>query len=453
MRSPHPGTLLVVVLLQLAFAEAASARQTPRTLTLDEAKQIAWTRNPAVLRAQTDQEIAELQRRQAQNDVLLPAFASSLGFGIGRFRRYTAEDFAGEPLPDPYYAEAVSSRTSQSIGVSMQLFSYGSWLALKSARDDVRRSEQAFDTERHRTGAEVERRFYRVLLADDMVRLEERFTETARERLAAEEARLAAGVSLPSDRLGAEIELLDQETRLERARGEASKARLQLLDVLGLTEDTGVQPVGSVPEAFDPSSLAADSIIARVLRAGPTMEQADLDLESSRLRQRQARAFRWPTVSGSASYSRNRSTSGSDAFWDINPQNRGYDLDLRVSIPIPILRFNEGLSIQAADLGHERTVEDHATTRVSVQRQVRAALIDLNNAWRAIETARRSATLSTERARLAAEQHKYGTITFIELQQINDGDMQAQRALLDARLGFADAVLAVEALLGGPLGQ
>jgi outer membrane protein TolC len=181
------------------------------------------------------------------------------------------------------------------------------------------------------------------------------------------------------------------------------------------------------------------------------MRQAEMSIESSRQRQRQARAFRWPSVRGTASYSRNRSTSGSEAFWDVNPQNRGYDLGLQVSIPVPILRFNESLNIRAADLSHERTMDDYESTRASTERQVRVALIDLNNAWRSLESARRSATLSTERVRLAGEQYRLGTLTFVDLQQIIDSDAQAQRATLNARFNFTNALLALEELLGGPL--
>ena len=443
--------LTVALFLAQFVAVDATIAQASRQITLDEAKQIAWERNPAVRRAETERTTADLRRRQAQNNVYLPVFGSSLNFSIGRFRRYTAEDFAGEPLADPYYAEAVSSSTSQSVGVSMQLFSYGSWLELGSARTGVRQSEQVLNVEKHRTGAEVERRFYRVLLADDMVQLEERFTSTARERMEAEESRLAQGVSLPTDRLGAEIELLDHETRLEQVRGEALKARLQLLDGMGLIEDVALTPVGTLPPAFDPSGIAGDSIIARALAAAPRMQQAEMAVENSQVQQRRARAFRWPTVRGTASYSRNRSTAGSGAFWDVNPQNRGYDLGLQVSVPIPVLRFNEGLGIRTADIAHERVLADYENTRASLQREVRAGLIDLNNGWRALESARRRSELSAERARIAAEQHKHGTITFVDLQVINDRDAQAQRALLDARLGFTNVLLALEELIGGPM--
>ena len=82
---------------------------------------------------------------------------------------------------------------------------------------------------------------------------------------------------------------------------------------------------------------------------------------------------------------------------------------------------------------------------------MRAGLIDLNNGWRALQSAERRAQLSTERARLAGEQHKHGTITFVELQQVNDRDAQAHRALLDARVGFMNALLTLDELLGGPL--
>lgn len=446
-----PICRLILTLLLLIAAADAAGQQATRPLTLDEAKRIAWTSNPGVRRAVTDLTLAELRQRQARNNVFLPQFGSGLNFSIGRFRRYTAEDFAGEPLPDPYYAEAVSSSTSQRVGINMQLFSFSSWLELGNAKAGVRQSEQGMSVEMHRAGAEVERRFYRVLLADDAVLLEERFTNTARERLEAEKGRLAAGVSLPADMLGAEIEVLDQEMRLEQSRGEAQKARLQLLDALGITEDIDLQPIGAVPAAFDPATLADDAVVERALLSSPQIRQSEMALENSRMQQRSARAFRWPSVSGSASYSRNRSTSGSDAFWELNPQNRGYDIGLQVSVPVPILRFNENLSIRAADLSHARTEEEDATTRASLERQVRAALIDLDDAWRSLQSAVRRAELSTERARLAGEQHRYGTITFIEFQQINDAEAQSQRALLDTRVGFTNARIALEELLGGPI--
>ncbi|HEX2168056.1 MAG TPA: TolC family protein, partial [Longimicrobiales bacterium] len=347
MRKSICGLMLMVLLL--VPAADAAGQQAPLTLTLDEAKRIAWTSNAGVRRAMTDVELAELRQRQARNNVFLPQFGSGLNFSIGRFRRYTAEDFAGEPLADPYYAEAVSSSTSQRVSINMQLFSLGSWLELGNAKAGVRQSEQSMSVERHRAGAEVERRFYQVLLADDAVRLEESFTSTARERLEAEKGKLAAGVSLPADVLGAEIDVLDQEMRLEQARGGALKARLQLLDALGLTEDVEVQLVGTVPEAFDPATLADEALVERALSSSPQIRQAEMSLENSRTQKRSARAFRWPSVSAFASYSRNRSTAGSEAFWELNPQNRGYDMGLQVSIPVPILRFNENLSIQAAD--------------------------------------------------------------------------------------------------------
>jgi outer membrane protein TolC len=445
---------MMATILLLAGAHAtARAQQAPRTLTLDEAKRIAWSGSPNVQRAATDLDLAELRQKQARNNVYMPQFGSGLNFSIGRFRRYTAEDFTGEPLDDPYYAEAVSSSTSQRIGINMQLFSFGSWLEHGNAKATVRNAEQTLEVEKHRAGAEVERRFNGVLLADDAVRLEEQLTRTSHDRLEAEKGKLAQGASLPADKLGAEIEVLDQEMRLEQARGEALKARLLLLTALGSKDDVALQPVGSVPDAFDPSTLDAAALVRRVMLTSPQIHQAELTLENTRRQQRSARAFRWPTVSGSASYSRNRSTSGMESFWELNPQNRGYDIGLQVSVPVPILRLNEGLNIRAADLNYARAVEQDATTRATLERQARAALIDLGNAWQGLESAVRRAALSTERARLAGEQHRYATITFLQFQQINDAAAQSQRALLNARTAFMNARIALEELLGGPINQ
>jgi outer membrane protein len=440
--------LLCVILVQLSFAAPAAARQTTQALTLEEAKRIAAAQNPAARRALASRDLAEVRERQAYNGVFRPQFGSGLNFSIGRFRRYTAEDFTGQPLENPYYAQATSSSTSQSIGMSMELFSGSRWLELSGARAGVRQSQAALSTELHQVGAEVERRFYRVLLADDAVALEERLAATARERREVQKHRVAAGMALPVDLLGAEIEVLDHESRLEESRGEALKARLQLLDALGMTRDVELELAGTVPEAFDPSHIGADAVVARALRSSPRVQQAEMELENSHLQRRRARAFRWPTVRGNAAYTRNRATAGSDAFFELFPKNWGYDVSLQVSLPVPILRFNENLGIAAAEISHTRVAEDDATTRATLERQVRAAVIDLNNSYRSLESARRRAELSTERARLAMEGNRHGTVSFIEFQQYNDQEAQAHRALLNARVAFTTVLLALEELLG-----
>ncbi|MGH7470856.1 MAG: hypothetical protein ACRENP_23155 [Longimicrobiales bacterium] len=79
MRIADTRLVIASLLLQFATVEAASA-QAPRQITLDQAKQIAWERNPAVRRAETERTTADLRRRQAQNSVFIPQFGSSLNF-------------------------------------------------------------------------------------------------------------------------------------------------------------------------------------------------------------------------------------------------------------------------------------------------------------------------------------------------------------------------------------
>lgn len=446
--------LHVLVLLIVGAAPVAGRQVSPtpsRHLTLEEAKRIARAQSPAARRALTSQELAEVRERQSYNSVFRPQFGSGLNFSIGRFRRYTAEDFTGEPLDQPYYAQATSSSTSQSIGMSVELFSGSRWLDLRGARAGLRQANANLATELQRVDAEVERRFYNVLLADDAVALEEGLTASARDRYAVQKQRVAAGMALPVDLLGAEIEVLEQESRLEALRGEARKARMRLLDALGMTDAVELSLSGAVPEAFDPSGIVEDDVVRQALRSSPLIQQAETDLENSDLQRRRARSFRWPTVGGSARYTRNRATSGTDAFFELFPRNWGYDLALQVSLPVPILRFNENLGIAAAEISHGRVAADVATTRASVERQVRAALIDLNNSYRNLESARLRARLSSERARLALEGNRHGTVTYIEFQQYNDREAQAHRALLDARVAFTSVLLSLEELLGGPI--
>jgi outer membrane protein TolC len=88
-----------------------------------------------------------------------------------------------------------------------------------------------------------------------------------------------------------------------------------------------------------------------------------------------------------------------------------------------------------------------------VEREVRSALIDLENAYSGVQLAERSAEIARERLRQGQEQYRLGTLDFTSLQRMIDDVAAAERQVITAYYQFATALLTLEEKVGGPVGQ
>jgi outer membrane protein len=138
------------------------------------------------------------------------------------------------------------------------------------------------------------------------------------------------------------------------------------------------------------------------------------------------------------------------AFGELNPQNYGFSFGVSGSLPL-FSRFQTSAQIADAEAAAQDAEHDVRGARLVAERDVRAAVIDLVNAYRSLRLAEQNAELSRERQDLTQEQYRLGGITFSELQNVIDRTAQAERQALDARFAFITARLNLEARLGSSL--
>jgi outer membrane protein len=178
--------------------------------------------------------------------------------------------------------------------------------------------------------------------------------------------------------------------------------------------------------------------------------RSEAQADAAGLRATAQRGSRWPTIALRASLSRSMSLSSYDALFELNPQNRAFSFGMNLNFPL-FTGFQTSAGIANATL-EERNAE--AALRVaglSVERSVRGALIDVRNTYRGLQLAERSAELSLERLRLARERYAIGAIDFASLQLIINGAAGGERQLVNARFQFAQAVVALEEVVGQPV--
>jgi outer membrane protein len=257
------------------------------------------------------------------------------------------------------------------------------------------------------------------------------------------------------DVLGARVDVASQEQSLARARDEAKKLRLALLQAMGLPpRDVDAFALAHAqPDTFDPAALDADALVELALRANPAVLQRQAAATAADRRASAARGVRWPSLDANFGYNRYVREPGLfDAFGRLEAQDRGFSFGLSASLPL-FSNFRTAASIAQADAAREDAREDERASRLLTERDVRSALIDLENAHGQLRLAEQKAALSAERLELATEQYRLGALTFLNLQRVIDETANAERQALEARYVFALARVTLEERLGAPLPQ
>ncbi len=441
-----------MVLLALVAAPAVAQEQTavPAQLTLADAIAIARERHPELAQARNAIAAQGAQVR-AGFGAFLPTLSAQLNFAGSDSRTVTGQDDFGRPVELSAPITFKGSNSSQSLYTGLTLFNglrnlktYGAARASLDAAEESRHAVEA------RIDAETTRRFYESVRTRQLIALEERLLASAREQRDNTARLFRTASATQEDLLGAEADVASQELQVARARGEAEKALLGLREQMALVEPIGFEVVGGLPAAWDPSLLDPDSLVALAQRTHPDIVRLDANARAAHLRAGAAAGGYWPTIRLGASVTRSVNLGSYEALFDFNPRNRNLGFSLTVDWPV-FQGFQTRAQVSQASAEALNAEETLRAARLSSDREVRAARIDLENAYRGVALAERAAELSNERLRLSRERYAIGAITFANLQLLIDRAAQEERQVINARYSFAAAAAALAERVGRPL--
>lgn len=444
--------ILAVLALVLAPAAAAAQPEVPQVLTLEDALRIARANNPEYLKVLNDEDVAASNVRRAWGQ-LLPSVNTSMSWNLSSNTRVTGENDFGEPvrLDDPVTFR--SSSASQGINMGLTLFDGGQNLReLSLARAEATSAEARIASQQSLLASSVTRAFYDAVQSLRLVQVEERNLQAAQARLERTEAQFEIATANQVDMLGARRSVLEAQRQLSTQRANAEKRRLLLTQQMGVSPSTEFELDTSVPEVFDPSTLSEEDLIARARAVHPRLREAEAAVATARARSATARGTRWPTIDASFGFNRSTSRSGFEAFGEVNPLNRGWGGGLSLRLPV-FSGFNTSHQIEVAETAERDAIQEQRRTQLLVEQEIRAALIDLQNAYEALQLATQIAQLTDERLTMAEEQYRNGALDFLQLQQLIDENLNAQRQAVDAQFTFITARATLEEKLGGPIGQ
>lgn len=441
----HVSRLIGVLLL--AAAASGVAQDTPTRLALDDAIAIARRQNPAFQRALNTRNASGAAVR-AQWGNLLPSITGSLETGATRSTRSIGEGDFGEVVEQPKRSFTTSG-SSQGVSANFTLFDgLQNVNSLRAARADADAARSAVSAEENRLVASVSTAFYDALRRERLIAVEAQLLDAAREQLAVTERFLAVARTDQVDVLGARVEVARAEQRLALAEATAQQALLDLTVAMGLDNGQTFRLADERPQVFDPSVLVPDALIAQAFRANPDVAQLDAEVAAAAHRASAAKGAWLPSITASGRFNRNVNGDALGSLFDVNPtDNRSVGFSISASLPI-FDGFQRAQQVAASNESLRNAEETRRERRLEIERDVRAALIDLENRHRSLEIARQSAALANERVTLSRDQFQLGAIEFTELQQIVEQSAQEQRGLVNAEFDFVNALVELERTVG-----
>jgi outer membrane protein len=441
-----------LLVLALGVGTASVRAQDLPTLTLEEALDIARDRNPSYLTAIAQADASGASVRQ-QYGAFFPSLSLSMGWNGSSRTSLSAEDEFGQTvtLPDPVSVRGSSA--SQGFSASWTLFDgLRNVNSLGAAKFNLAAAHAGADYQGINVDAEVSQRFYQAVREQRLVEVEEQLLTSAQERLSANERLFRVASVSQVDVLGARVDLASAQQQLDVQLASARKARLQVLQSLGiLGEIDDFTLEGGFPPVFDPETLTIDDLVQRAFEANPVVAQREFQYESARKSSAAARGAWLPSLSFNGGWSRGQQNQGFGAVFDFDPgQNRGYSFGISVNWQA-FDGFQRSQAIASANSQARQAQETLRLESLQLEQAVRAAFIDLQTAHSGLDLQRRATELSRQRIEFAQEQYREGAIDFTSLQQIIDNGAQQERSLVNAEFNFANQLVLLEQQVGEPV--
>jgi outer membrane protein TolC len=232
------------------------------------------------------------------------------------------------------------------------------------------------------------------------------------------------------DVLTAELNVQQQQGRIEEAQGQLQRALLQLRTVVGDESMEGFEVTETLPIPFDPGGLEPRALAERAYSANPILIEQEVMVAVREAEAQSARRRNWPGIT--LNFNVGQGTYGDDwsGFADLlSDRSRSGGSSFGVQIPV-FQGFNNKALIVQAEVSLANQEEIFRETRLQVEEDVETRLISVQTAHQRYQISIRSEEIAQERLTLGRERFRLGTRTFSELQQDIDAAANAERDVI-----------------------
>jgi outer membrane protein len=421
----------------------------PKTLTLQQAIDIALERNLSIRQAENNVKSASAGVLTAYG-AYLPTLSASGGWTRTQTERPASTQLiGGVPLPLPATSSTVNNfSTGLSVGYTV-FDGFNREAGFNRAVSNSIASEKTAERTRQQIVFQVQASYLTVLRNEQLLKVsEENLKRDQRQLERITESNRVGALSI-GDVYRQQSQVAADELNLINAQNTYDKSKADLLSLIGLeaSEDYVIADP-SLPTDLNIADLEATAaqyrdflqLRQKALSLRPDFQSAQESFRAADWGVTAATSRYFPSVSAFAGYSL------SNTKLENIRDNRGINWGLRISWTL-FDGFGTNQSIQSA-LAQSRNAElalQQAERNISVE--VKKALLDLEAARKQYEVSLKSVQSATQDHRVAEERYNLGAGTLVDLLVANAGLVNAQASKVNATYNYITAKRNLEFVL------
>jgi outer membrane protein TolC len=417
-----------------------------RSVTLEQAVQLALEQNPAFQTSKDDADSARARLKETQS-AWYPRLDFNQDFTRGNNpvyvfgtkltqRQFSAADFALNRLNTPTPLDNFQTR----LDGQWRLFDSGQTLLhQRSAKRLVTAAD--FETEQARQDLvfEIVKAYYGVLVMKESVKAADEAVKTAEISERRIETMHKAGLLVDSDLLSAKVFVSQMRDRQIRAKNDLALTEMQLTREMGIDLDSPTETVGALTEPSAPAKTIQEWI-QTALQERPVLRAARLEETAMGDERKAVKAEFGPRIGLFGSTERDAMTLG-------GPSGTNWTAGARLDFNLFAGGAQKARLAEAA-ASESRAKHNVEWLRSGVQMEVRKAFLDGNAAAQRAAAARDSAEQAKESLRIVQNRYESGLTTLTDLLRSQTAELDATTAYLSALQDWQVAHAQLERAVG-----
>ena len=427
------------------FSPLAWAQQGPDTLRLET----------AVQRAVDDNRQAQIARRQvdiAENNVsvgnagFLPTLTGQANYT--RTRSSSDQTFLGGQTQSTDGAQSTQSGASADLRWTVfdGLRPFATYDRLGAERD---RQAAATKEEIEALVADVIDGYYDVARQQQQLDVLREALAISRERLRIVEVQREVGTASDLAVRQARVDLNADSAAVLRQQTALVNAKTQLNQLLGRSEDASIRYAVTSSIEVD-TSLGYTPLQQTALQESPALAQARQALQAAQAATREVRADFFPTVDLTAGYGYSQLDAESGFLQESNSTDLTYGVSLTFDLFDGLNRWRRRQNAQIRTTNARLAVRD---VRSRLTTELTSAYERYENRLRLVDLERQNLEAVQANVEVALEQFELGTITSVELREVQEQFIQAESRLLTAQFEAKQAEVELLRLSGQLIGR
>jgi outer membrane protein len=492
--------LSLVVLLSLTWATQAAAQggplpSVPQSLGLQEAIDLAQQYNPTYRQTENNRAPASWGVRNAVAATFLPSFTVG---GGANYRGAGSQTF----LSSTFSQGSATLSSGYSLTLNWQLS--GRTLSQPGlAKAQLHAADADITSGRMGLRSTIVNQYLAVLQAQDNVRITEAQQKSADENLRLAQARYQVGQTTVLDVRQAEVRKGQADVQVIQAQQGVTVEKLRLFQQMGVAapEDPSVVSPSDTFPVVEPT-WKLDDLLTEADQHNPDLYALKARETAAKWSERAAKSAWLPTLSFSAGwqgytqqytnvqYALDQAQAAAQSTYDqcnlinsslLNPgatplpcgspdltaaeenairtQNSvfpfsftGQPFQASVSISLPIFtQFSRPLQVSQAAAQADNAREQVRARSLQVRTDVSNAYYTLQTAYQTIGIRQTNRSAAQEQLRLATEQYRVGSGTFLNLLDAQATEQQAEFDYIRAVYDYHRAIVQLETAVGRPL--